>query len=529
MIELKDFIKYGYFPKELPPPFNTMSFAENSEKIHKEWRNKGKTIKKNFNETLCAIYSIPRINYSRRRISIPNPLHQYELTSLLVDNWEKIISFLKEAKLSASFPVIDNEQNRALITKKTFSEYKRAYVRGSFNRLFEVRTDISRFYPTIYTHAIPWALHTKEIAKKQRSTNSLLGNEIDKKMRSCQSGQTIGIPIGPDTSFLVAEIIATALDKKIIQKFKDIKGYRYIDDYHLFVKTQEEAEKLLKYLQSLFSEFELDINDTKTDIIKFPEPFEESWVIQIGMFPFAGNRYNQKKKIGQYFSLVFKLNKEYNTDSILKYAIKRLYSVRIYKDNWDFYESLLLKTLLAEPRLLPEIFNILYYYKDRVHVRFLKQVIDSILLTHSDKGHSFEISWSLWIAKTFKFKIRKKLAENIFNSNDVISRIVAFDLMNSGYISTDINIESTLNDLIPESFSNENWILTYEVLKKGWVSSEKLKYLKNNEYFKILKKYDISFYDDNLQVMGIDKYNKKKIKSTNVDQKEAGNWFDYDY
>ena len=70
-------------------------------------------------------------------------------------------------------------------------------------------TDLSRFFPTIYTHSVPWAFHSKSVAKKNKNpTLKYFGNLLDLALRQAQDGQTIGIPIGPDTSHMIAEAIA---------------------------------------------------------------------------------------------------------------------------------------------------------------------------------------------------------------------------------------------------------------------------------------------------------------------------------
>lgn len=79
---------------------------------------------------------------------------------------------------------------------------------------FLVRADISRFYQSIYTHSVPWALHGKAFAKRYRRARNV-GNQLDQLLRSCQDEQTNGIPIGPDSSLLVAEIILSAIDERL--------------------------------------------------------------------------------------------------------------------------------------------------------------------------------------------------------------------------------------------------------------------------------------------------------------------------
>jgi hypothetical protein len=101
---------------------------------------------------------------------------------------------------------------------------------------YVIQTDISRFYQSIYTHSIPWALHGKAAAKANRSRR-LIGNTLDKLVREGQDRQTIGVPIGPDTSLIIAEIILSSVDEAL--KRKRLKnGLRYIDDYDFGFQTQ---------------------------------------------------------------------------------------------------------------------------------------------------------------------------------------------------------------------------------------------------------------------------------------------------
>ncbi|MCV5837901.1 RNA-directed DNA polymerase, partial [Escherichia coli] len=79
------------------------------------------------------------------------------------------------------------------------------------------KTDISRFYHSIYTHSIAWTYHTKDISKRNRS-NSLFGNVLDKHSQDSQDGQTIGLPIGPDTSLIIAESLLSNIDLKLSEK-----------------------------------------------------------------------------------------------------------------------------------------------------------------------------------------------------------------------------------------------------------------------------------------------------------------------
>ena len=87
-----------------------------------------------------------------------------------------------------------------------------------------------------------------------------------------QDGQTIGLPIGPDTSHIIAEMIGVAIDDSIrIALDGWPKGFRYVDDFTFFFNTREEAERALAVIIKCVSAFELQINASKTKIVEVRE------------------------------------------------------------------------------------------------------------------------------------------------------------------------------------------------------------------------------------------------------------------
>src|SRR5205085_8960755 len=57
------------------------------------------------------------------------------------------------------------------------------------------------------------------------------------------------------------------------------------------------------------------------------------------------------------------------------------------------------------------------------------------------------------------------------------------------------------SELTTESLMSENWLLTYEAITQGWVSTPKIKTVKDNEYFGILHKHKVQFYDTTKNVI----------------------------
>ena len=250
-MKIENLLRKGYFPKELPPPFTTKYFSKNFQSIDASWnkiksqvgREDSKLFKKNFKKKFessrCVTFSLPKKKFSRRTIEIPNPFHHSILCKSICDNWEEIDNFCQKSKISLSRPVINTSKGgRAVKMLKTFSDFGRECLINSFDKLYELKTDISWFYPTFYTHTIPWALHGKKTAKSDRS-NSLFGNTLDTDIRNCKHGQTTGIPIGPDTSHIIAEIVTCGIDQLLTEKLKSIKGYRWYDDSWLYLLSAD--------------------------------------------------------------------------------------------------------------------------------------------------------------------------------------------------------------------------------------------------------------------------------------------------
>ena len=219
---VKRFLSRGYFPVQLPPGFETDSFAKNHKKVGKIWSPLKQPT------TRLEKFSVARTSYNRRITGIPNPVAYYHLVVALADYWKQIQAHYRKSKISLSQP---KPGDRAIKLTK-FSALDEVRVLKSSGYKFVLITDVSRYFPTIYTHVIPWAVHGKEEAKKnqKKKTAKYFGNILDNKSMGLQGWQTIGIPIGPDSSHVIAEVIGTTIDTDLVvlrEPFSD--GVRMYD------------------------------------------------------------------------------------------------------------------------------------------------------------------------------------------------------------------------------------------------------------------------------------------------------------
>ena len=141
-------------------------------------------------------------------------------------------------------------------------------------------TSVSSIPP--WTHAIPWALHGKAHAKAHLGKTR--GDKLDKAIRHCSSNQTAGIPIGPDASIVIAEIVLTAVDKAFKKRIPNPRGFRYFDDYEAAFKTRAEAEEAQSQLEASLEDFEATLNPSKTYVLELPQPFKTTWTRELSVF-----------------------------------------------------------------------------------------------------------------------------------------------------------------------------------------------------------------------------------------------------
>ncbi len=220
-----------------------------------------------------------------------------------------------------------------------------------------LKTDIARYYPSIYTHSVPWAIHGKSNARSDKKFK-LTGNRLDLWLRETQDKQTGGIPIGPDTSFLIGEVLGTALDLELEAKLSGLQGTRSIDDYYLYFSTVSDAERGLAALHEVSRAFELDINDPKTEVIQLPERLEPLWKSELRNLTIRDFGQPQATDLLTLFDRAFEHAKDFPADSVLTYAAKQTLSANITDENWNFCEALLLKAALGEPTMLSVLVDI---------------------------------------------------------------------------------------------------------------------------------------------------------------------------
>lgn len=289
----KKIISTGYFAPQIPGEFNSLALSENLDSLT---LTKSKLSKEGLNRWCKLIdFSIPKSENFRRTMSVPHPLHYTLLAKLIEDKWEDLNSHFIKSSFSLTSPHVFKD---SIEPKFKMSEKVNRRIHNLVSKRYILQADITRYYPSIYTHSIPWALHTKEVAKANQKDDRYYGNVIDRLLRNLQDGQTIGIPIGPVVSLIIQEIVGTAIDDEFKNEYGEgLVGYRYTDDMEYYFSSLEEAERALNILNKILKNYGLDLNNSKTKITKVPLALESEWVYFFKKYEFRLNKKDEKNRL----------------------------------------------------------------------------------------------------------------------------------------------------------------------------------------------------------------------------------------
>ena len=480
----------GYFPRELPPPFTTEPFGK-FVSIPAQ-RSQLLPIPK---LTSCARHNLARPGTLRRPLKIPNPVHHLPLAEQIEQQWPALIAHCRKVSLSASTPMMRKTiLDRAVVPRLSLRVLSHLRARRFVGTRYLLKTDINQFYSSIYTHSVPWALHGKAVAKA--NINKMNGDLIDKALRHQQQGQTIGIPIGPDSSLIIAEVILSAVDAALASR--KLRGFRYIDDYEIGFATLAEAEDALTALQGLLADYELNLNPRKTKIAEGPPPFDEPWLIELAHFPFrTGTAPKQLNDAIAFFSRAFELAQVRPQQAILRYATFTAQRWTFPGAGWSTFQALLYNAVTADPGIMPQVIVLVQRHVaagQTVNKTAFATAIESTIVRHAPLGHGSEVAWALWAAIQFDIDLTKTTAAAVAGMEDDVVALLAIDANARGRFpknSLDTSQWQTTATL-PDALYDEHWLLAYEANRHGWLSCPTVK---AHSFFGILESSKISFYD----------------------------------
>lgn len=498
MFSREKLLRCEVFPAELPPCFSTGTLADCAADAI------GAANASNQAFSIPLKYSGYKSETARRKFSIPNPYHYCKAVDTIVKNESEIGLIFKKSSYSLTAPIEKKAKEHQAYAKKSGSiaDTKAEIEKQYLDNRYEIRLDISAFFDSIYTHSIPWAIHTITVAKKQRGDKSLLGNQLDKCMQAMNYNQTNGILVGNAVSRIIAEIILCTIDEAIQKAFPDILCRRFVDDYFIYTKDSGRIQEIISFIRMNLAQYELSFNENKIQVNESPFLYGKPWVEQIKQYIHL-----------QPDVFLSKMIMEYNAHkdiAIIKYGLKVISECRYTAKDWPAIQSRLINLWVRFPSLSEHILPILWYNKDNLKKTVLKNAIYSVINESILLNREQELIWAVWFAKVFDITLAQEYVLSVLKSSTDVAIIIMLDyvfargLQNKAQIKTQL---SALHDLLAQADVDDSgnpnqlmwtshWLLAYEADRNAWlnVSGKIFNYAQNNAFFKKLIAKNVKFY-----------------------------------
>lgn len=481
----KGLLAYGFFAEKLPPVFTGVMFFNYCNTKNPIFNSKW--------HDYISFNSMRNTNIPRQ-LGIPTPMKYQKLCACLRDNWSFIQNHFHAQTDQDSYRV-SRIHIRKMVNNDALFEmnYKDWRVDGNpeTDLLFQsygaskylVEADISTCFPSIYSHSLPWSLVGKEEAKKHIGDTSKWYNQIDIACQELRNGETHGLLIGPHSSNLLAELILTAVDRKLQDK-GDYHYFRNIDDYDCYVNSYDEAQRYLRDLEEALKEFDLPLNHKKTKILELPVANTANWIHRLNnvplVAPFGKTTY---KEVNAYLDIALQLMKENDDAAVLKYAIKTLSGQNLT----DNAKTLAGKRIMHLAVLYPYLLQLMEEYvflPYQVNADDIKVFANTIRI-EAEKVNNYEaMCYSIYYAIKHNFMLDQLDIPWVINHGDCVLLVMTwlyYLKQNHGHRKA-----TALKPLVQEAKRlkaldmDRYWLFCYEVLTVGLLDGEWKDMKRNN-------------------------------------------------
>ncbi len=444
-------LEEGYYPEQyvVPPSFKVKKFDLKDEPYYKI-DTSGVTPKFEPEKFELLNVSFPKSQLTDRTFGIIAPKIYHDIVWYLMEKWDliqKIIFNSKNSIYSYSFPIPVTSEKEGFLgdlrAGRMIYEFlemaENDIVAEAYKYKFILKTDIKNFYPSIYTHSIAWAIHTKSLIRKPGNRNAFdkyVGLVIDKLFQYSNDGCTNGIAIGPAVSDLIAEIILSSVDtesSKII-KAKNIEfiGVRFKDDYRFLCNSKEDASFIIKTLQKQMSFFNLSLNENKSQVDELPEGLFREWTAEYQPYSLKYKRKISYKRFESSIRGTLKVDKKFEGIGVVDRFLSELYSknneLKFEFKEKDLEKAISLLLMLKErrnksfPQILGIIEQIISQNKGKIRtLTKIKAIIENLIndkLSHID-DNQYDLIWLIYFTKSlnlFPISFPRKIQSQLIKS-----------------------------------------------------------------------------------------------------------------
>lgn len=421
-------LEEGYYPEQyvLPPCFKVCKFKLQSSPYFNvnSVRNGRFEYKPIISEQINI--SFPKSHLTERTFGIMEPMLYHDIVWHLINEWDFVVSHLFDMSnkiYSYSFPIPVSKQSvgkigtlragRLIYEFLEMAESDLVAEAHKFNYI--IKTDIKNFYASIYTHSLAWALHGKAVAKNDIGKFQLLGSKLDRLLQYSNDRCTNGIPIGSAISDLIAEILLSTIDRDITKELKNrniqFVAVRFKDDYRILCNFKNQADCIIKILQSKLRNYNLCLNESKTIINELPDGLFREYTAEYQKYSLKYYKTIKYKRFETTLRAVLNIDQKYPDTGLVNKFLSELVTSR-FKLKLSLNPKQVLKVfslllMLKERRLkaFPQILGIIeliidQYNNDKI-TKHLQESLEEMLISKSaqNSDYQYDIIWLMYFLK----------------------------------------------------------------------------------------------------------------------------------
>lgn len=453
-------IRRGMLPKELPPCFSSEGYAAALTSNQPPFPTKRKWCK-------VSRYSLARPGGVRRTLGIPNPVAQWYLARDIAAHWADIRRLVTKSTWALSRPTLRPGNRRAVGPSVKPDEISRRRAQARATGRYVVRADVAEFYRSVYTHSIPWAVHGQSTVKQALAAHTMQGlwsDKLDKGQQAAQNGQTNGLTIGPDTSFVLAELRMSWVDQDVARQFPKTRGLRFYDDFEINTGSRGEADDVLGALQDTLSVFDLRLNTQKTSVVELPERrgTSNAWM---GDFPPTLFKGGQERVLHDFFERVFEQRRLQPDAPVVGYALSRIPEAHWAGEAWPLAQDLMSQAVVTDSGAMHQYVRALVRMVVEHHLQpdpnQLRATLEAIIHQHAPRSHTSETAWALWAAIAFDIRLGDDVCQLVGAMEDDVVALLALEANSRGVLSRpDTSLWETW--LSTDELYGEHWLFAYE-------------------------------------------------------------------
>ncbi len=450
-IVAKWLLEEGYYPEQyvVPPTFKVKQF-DLKPKPYFEVDVSGPQPKFEPEKSDLINVSFPKTQLTDRTFGIIEPKIYHDMIWYLMQDWDLVLHslFRTNNKIhSYSFPIPVTNKHVGFLgdlrAGRMIYEFlemaENDLVAEAYNYKYILKTDIKNFYPSIYTHSIAWAIHTKSEIRKKGNRNRFdkyVGLVLDKLFQYSNDGCTNGIAIGPAVSDLVSEIVLSEIDteasKILDSQTVDFLGVRFKDDYRFLCQTKQDANIIIKILQKQMAKFNLTLNEKKCQIDELPEGLFREWTAEYQPYSLRYKKKVNYKRFENSIRGTLQVDKKHEGTGVVDRFLSELYTkdyaLKFKFEDKDLLKAISLLLMLKERRnkSFPQILGIIEQVilsKPR-RSKALSKINGVLEKSFNEKlknidDNQYDLLWLIYFIKSqdlFKISFPKKVNSELIKS-----------------------------------------------------------------------------------------------------------------